>query len=75
MVDRQYLIQVSYDLSNPKTINREKKSLIEAMEELSFNKGYIINSEIDEEEVIGQGESKRKIIYIPLWKWLLTDLC
>jgi predicted AAA+ superfamily ATPase len=38
------------------------------MEELKIKKGYIINNSLEKEEII----NNKKIIYIPLWKWLLN---
>jgi len=62
------LIQVCYDIGEEKTEKREVSSLIKAMKEFELNEGLIITSDYEGgEEVNG-----RKIIYTPLWKWLLT---
>lgn len=63
------LIQVSSDVYSLKTKEREERALIGAMEELKMSKGVIINENIEEEKRI----SNKKIIYIPLWKWLLGN--
>jgi uncharacterized protein len=61
------LIQVCYDLSNPKTRKRELDSLISSMLDLKLNKGLILT--YNEEEII---ESKAGTIQlIPAWRWLL----
>ncbi len=61
------LIQVSWDISNVKTHEREIKALILASEKLNCEDLLIINAEVEKEE-----NTKGKVIkYIPLWKWLL----
>ena len=61
------LIQVSYDLSNPYTEKREINSLLEASEELKCSNLSIITWDLEKKITI----SKRKLNFIPLWKWLL----
>lgn len=61
------IIQVCSDLENERTKKREVDGLIRASEELKCNNLLVINENIDREENI---EGKR-IIYKPLWKWLL----
>lgn len=62
------LIQVSVDLSDPITRDREKNGLISAMNHLGLHEGLVITADIfDEEDFEGW-----KIIYQPLWFWLLT---
>jgi len=63
------LIQVSYNLSNLETKEREIKALIKASKELRCNNLIIINDDFEGEEII----NKKKIKFIPLWKWLLED--
>lgn len=64
------LIQVCYDLDNAETIERGERALIEAMKELRLKQGIIINKSKDKVKLISKTQGK-KIIYIPLWKWLL----
>lgn len=65
--DVRELIQVSWDLSNVSTHEREVKALILASEKLKCENLLIINAELEKEKVV-----KDKIIkYLPLWKWLL----
>ena len=63
------LINVSYDLSNPQTLNRELKGLLEAMESLNLEKSVLINSEKEEEF----HENGKTIQIVPIWKWLLDE--
>jgi hypothetical protein len=66
------LIQVCYDLKNSETFNREIKALLKASKELKCKNLIVINKdreEILEKEWFG---IKRKIKFIPLWKWCLN---
>ncbi|MFH1259577.1 MAG: ATP-binding protein [Elusimicrobiota bacterium] len=62
------LIQVCFRLLNPRTIEREERALLGGMEELGLSESFIINEDIEKIEKKGS----KKIIYIPLWKWLLA---
>jgi len=61
------LINVSYDLSDSKTFDREIKGLLEAMNKLDTGKATLINSE---QEKLYTTDDK-SIEIVPLWKWLL----
>jgi hypothetical protein len=62
------LIQVCYNIENPDTKKRELRNLLKAMDEFKLNSGLIITEDFEsEEEVKG-----KKIIYKPLWRWLLN---
>ncbi len=65
--DIKELIQVCWDISKKETKDREIKALVKAMNEFELNKGLVITNDFEAEEKIG----KSKIIYKPLWKWLL----
>ena len=67
--DIKELIQVCWDISDQKTKERELKSLLKAMKVFDMNKGTIITEDFSGEEKI----QERKIIYKPLWKWLLQN--
>lgn len=58
-------IQVSYKLKENK--ERETKGLLEAMRALKLKEGVIITEDKEGEETI----EGKKIVYRPLWKWLL----
>lgn len=63
------LIQVSWKVDRPETKNREIKTLLKAMKEFGLERGLVITDDYETEENI----KGKKIDYIPLWKWLLTD--
>ncbi|MBL7147819.1 MAG: ATP-binding protein [Nanoarchaeota archaeon] len=63
------LIQVCYDIEEPKTKEREIRSLLKASKELRCNNLLIITEDYEKEERI----NNKKIKYIPLWKWLLEN--
>lgn len=62
------LLQVCYDLQNPKTRQREISSLSVCMKELKLDHGIILTK--NDEEVINAGNTV--IDVIPVWKWLLS---
>jgi predicted AAA+ superfamily ATPase len=62
----EQLIQVSYDISNPRTIKRELDALIEAAAELNCENLLLITW--DKEEVIKKNELEIKLV--PASKWL-----
>ena len=64
------LIQVCWDISNEETKKRELKSLLKASKELKCRNLLVITEDYEHEEII----EKRKIIYKPLWKWLLAEI-
>ena len=47
------------------------KKVFEAMKELKTNKGYIITWDYEDVRELSWFGKKRKIRFIPLWKWLL----
>ncbi len=61
------LIQVCYDPTDPDTRKREVKALTQASKELRCKDLKIITWDHEEEESI----DGKKIVYTPLWKWLL----
>ncbi len=65
----EQLIQVCYDLTEEKTKSREINALIKASTELKCNRLSILTENYEGEE---KAENK-KIEFIPLWKWLLTN--
>jgi uncharacterized protein len=64
------LIQVCYDISNPKTLKREIASLLEASSELTCNNLLIITW--DKEEVIEKSELIIQLL--PACKWLINGV-
>jgi hypothetical protein len=63
------LIQVCFDINNYDTLKRETRSLVKNAKQLRCKNLIIINSNVEKVEKI-EGE---KIVFIPLWKWLLND--
>ena len=65
------LIQVCYNLADLKTKKREIKSLIQASKELKCKNLLVITEDYEAETLEEWFGAKRKIKFIPLWKWLL----
>lgn len=63
------LIQVCYNVENNETKNREVKSLLKAMNSFKLNEGLIITEGYESTEKIDD----KKIIFKPLWKWLIEN--
>lgn len=62
------LIQVSYDMSEKKTFERETRAIVEACRELGIRDGIIVNGNMKETVEI-EGIS---IAILPIWEFLLT---
>ncbi len=67
----EQLIQVCYDISNRDTKNRELRALIKASKELKCNNLLVITFDYGGEEIFEWFGIKRKVRFIPVWKWLL----
>lgn len=65
------LIQVCYDISNFETKKREVRALVKASKELKCKNLIVITEEHEKEEAVDWFGTKRKVKFIPLWKWLL----
>ena len=63
----EQLIQVCYDISNYETKEREIKALLKASKELKCKNLFCITWDFEGEEKI----ERKKIKFVPLWKWLL----
>ena len=61
------LLQVCWDPTDEKTKKREIGGLVKAMEEFKLNKGLVLTGDHEGEETV----KKKRIVYKPLWKWLL----
>jgi predicted AAA+ superfamily ATPase len=61
-------IQVCWDITDAKTKKREIDSLVSGLDTFKLKKGIIITEDTSGEEIV----KKKKIKYIPLWKWLLS---
>jgi len=62
------LIQVCWAIDDDKTKRQEITGLVSGMETFNLNEGLILTDDYEGEEVIGN----KKIVYEPLWSWLLT---
>ncbi len=69
----EQLIQVCYDISETDTKKREIKALLKASKDLKCKNLLLINQDYFGEENSEWFGIKRKIKFIPLWKWLLKD--
>ncbi len=63
------VVQVSYDMYNKETRKREIGGLLEAMNKFKLKQGLILTNDEEEELSI----NKKKILILPVWKWLLID--
>jgi predicted AAA+ superfamily ATPase len=63
------VIQVTKTMEGEKTKKREFDGLLEAMDLYKLNEGLILTDDEEGEEIIG----KKKIIIMPVWKWLLIE--
>ena len=61
------LIQVCWNIEDEMTKKREINFLVKAMDEFKLKEGLIITEDFESEERF----KSRKIIFLPLWKWLL----
>lgn len=62
-------IQVSYNISNVTTKNREIDGLLEAMNKFNLKEGLILTNDHEEEIKIND----KTIIVKPVWKWMIED--
>ena len=67
------LIQVCYDLQDIKTREREVRAIIKASKELKCKNLLVITQDYEAEEKINWYGIKRKVVFIPLWKWLFRN--
>lgn len=65
------LIQVCYDITEQDTKKREIKALLKASKDLKCDNLLVINKDYSGEEDSEWFGIRRKIKFIPLWKWLL----
>ncbi|MDP3105583.1 MAG: ATP-binding protein [Candidatus Methanoperedens sp.] len=62
-----HLIQVCWSIDDKKTKEREINSLVEGMNQFKLKSGMIITENYEGEEIV----DRKKIVFMPLWKWLL----
>jgi hypothetical protein len=62
------LIQVCFNILDEKTKRREIGALIKAMNEFELNEGIVITEDFKSEQEI----KGKRILFFPLWKWLIN---
>ncbi len=67
--DKEYLVNVAYQIEDKKTFQREITALSEGMRYFNLTKSYLITSEKEETIEVDEGS----IEVIPMWKWLLLE--
>lgn len=67
------LIQVCYDLTDQDTKKREIRAILKASKNLKCNNLLIINQDYFGEEDAEWFGIKKKVKFIPLWKWLIEE--
>jgi len=65
------LIQVCYNLKNIKTKEREIRTLLKASKELKCSNLLVITEGYEAEEQLSWFGIKRKVKFIPLWRWMI----
>ena len=65
--EKELLIQVSYDVSNPETMEREIKALISASKRFGWSNLLLITWDYEHSLKFNGKDIK----FVPLWKWLL----
>jgi predicted AAA+ superfamily ATPase len=63
----KYIVQVSFDVSEAKTKNREIRALLRALAFFNLKEGLIVTEDMEAEETI----NGYLIRYVPIWKFLL----
>jgi len=61
------LVQVAWDVSDEKSLKREERALLKAMEEFGLDKGLILTKDYSERKEVESNE----ILYKPAWLWML----
>ncbi len=65
------LIQVCWDVTQPKTLDREVRSLLKASSKLKCDRLLIVTLEEEKTEEFSWFGVKRNIEFVPAWKWML----
>jgi len=64
------LIQVCVEVSNPKTLKREMRALLQASEELRCDDLLLLNDRVEGIETIRWHGIEKQVRLMPLWQWL-----
>ena len=65
------LIQVSTDVSDPRTLMRELRGLVKASAELECRELLLLNDSADRTETFHWRGVEREVRLLPVWKWLI----
>lgn len=65
------LIQVCFDIKNTKTKEREVRALLKAGKDLKCRDLLVITEDYESEEKIEWFGIKGRVMFMPLWKWLM----
>lgn len=69
----EQLVQVCYSMDDIKTKEREVRALINASKELKCKNLLVITEDYEAEEWTEWFGTRRKVRFVPLWKWLLSE--
>jgi len=61
------LIQVVWSISGEKTLEREERALLKAMEEFNLDRGLILTKDYSERKKV----KGKELLYKPAWLWML----
>ncbi|MFQ6052153.1 MAG: AAA family ATPase [Candidatus Hydrothermarchaeota archaeon] len=61
------LVQVVWDISDKKSLRREERALLKAMEEFKLRKGLILTKDYNTRKEV----KNKEILYKPAWLWML----
>lgn len=67
--DKEMLVNVSYEIKDEKTRQREVAGLLEAMDYFKLDAAYLITKE-EKSEIVSEG---KRIFVIPLFEWMLLE--
>jgi len=71
--DVQQLIQVCWDVSDPRTLKREVNNLLRAGKELHCSDLLIVTEDVEDQREYAINSNTRKIRLVPLWKFILNE--
>jgi hypothetical protein len=69
-----HLIQVCYNITDPKVKEREIRSLVKASSELQCHRLVVITNDYENKENHAWFGNTGEIEFIPLWKWLISEM-
>jgi len=67
----QQLIQVCWDISDPRTLKREVNNLLRASQDINCDNLLVITEDFEDLKEYDMNSVTRRIRFVPLWKWML----